>query len=73
MGSPAGVLFIPKVIYEYGEPWWNDVDRGKLSICPPELPGNPTGRVIWWQTVNVFLSALITIFIKKALIFFFSI
>jgi hypothetical protein len=24
------------VIYEHGEPWWNDVDRGILLICPPE-------------------------------------
>jgi hypothetical protein len=22
-------LFIPQVILEYGEPWWNDIDRGK--------------------------------------------
>jgi hypothetical protein len=21
-------LFIPQVIYEYEEPWWNDIDRG---------------------------------------------
>jgi hypothetical protein len=20
---------MPQVIYEYGEPWWNDIDRGK--------------------------------------------
>jgi hypothetical protein len=37
---PAGLLFIPEVIYEYGESLWNnDVDRGKL-ICPLELSGN---------------------------------
>jgi hypothetical protein len=24
------LLFIPEVIYEYGDPWWNDTDRGKL-------------------------------------------
>jgi hypothetical protein len=35
------ILFIPQVIYELGEPWWNDVDRGKL-IRSPELSGNPT-------------------------------
>jgi hypothetical protein len=25
----AGQLFIPHVMYENGEPWWNDIDRGK--------------------------------------------
>jgi hypothetical protein len=29
-------------IYEHGEPWWNDVSKGKLLIHPPELSGNPT-------------------------------
>jgi hypothetical protein len=24
-----GIFLIPQVIYEYGEPWWNDIDRGK--------------------------------------------
>jgi hypothetical protein len=33
------------MIYEHGEPWCNDVDRGKLLIRPPELSGNPTSRV----------------------------
>jgi hypothetical protein len=37
-----GLLFIPKVIEEHGEPWWNDDDREKLLIHPPELSGNPT-------------------------------
>jgi hypothetical protein len=40
---------MPHVIYEHGETWWNKVDRIKLLICPPELPGNPTSRVIWQQ------------------------
>jgi hypothetical protein len=26
-----GLLFIPQMIYVYGEPWWNDTDRGKLK------------------------------------------
>jgi hypothetical protein len=45
---PMGLLFIPHVIYiyiyiyEHGEPWWNDVSKGKLLIHPPELSGNPT-------------------------------
>jgi hypothetical protein len=28
------------VIYEHGEPWWNDIGREKLLIRPPELSGN---------------------------------
>jgi hypothetical protein len=26
------LLFIPQMIYEYGEPWWNDIVRGKLKL-----------------------------------------
>jgi hypothetical protein len=26
--------------------WWNDINRGKLLICPPELSGNPTSKVM---------------------------
>jgi hypothetical protein len=26
MQLPTSVLFIPLVIYEHGEPWWNDID-----------------------------------------------
>jgi hypothetical protein len=25
--QPTGLLFIPQVIYEHEEPWWNDIDR----------------------------------------------
>jgi hypothetical protein len=46
---PTGLLFIPYVIYERGEPWWNDIDKEKLLIHAPELSGNPTRRVIWYQ------------------------
>jgi hypothetical protein len=38
---PTGLLFILQVLYEHGEPWWNDIDRG--NICPRELSGNPAG------------------------------
>jgi hypothetical protein len=38
---PTGLLFIPQVIYEYGEPRWNDMDSGKLNN-PPELCDNST-------------------------------
>jgi hypothetical protein len=44
---PTSLLFIPQVIYEHGEPWWNDVDRGKLLTLPPEFSDNPTSRDIW--------------------------
>jgi hypothetical protein len=38
-------LYIPQAIHEHREPWWNDIDRGKL-IRPSELPGNLSSRVI---------------------------
>jgi hypothetical protein len=35
---PTGLLFIAQVIYEYGEPWWNDIHRGhrrtRTGTCP---------------------------------------
>jgi hypothetical protein len=33
---PTVLLFIPQVINEHGEPWWNDVDGGRLLIRPLE-------------------------------------
>jgi hypothetical protein len=27
-----GILFIPQVIYERGELWWSDLNRGRLLI-----------------------------------------
>jgi hypothetical protein len=39
-------LFIPDVIYEHGEPWRNDADKGKLTILPPELSGKPANSHI---------------------------
>jgi hypothetical protein len=46
---PTVLLFIPQVIglYEHGEPWRNDVERGKLLTRPPELFGIPTSREIY--------------------------
>jgi hypothetical protein len=32
----ANLLFMPQVIYEHGEPRWNDIDKIKL-IRPPQL------------------------------------
>jgi hypothetical protein len=34
---PAGLLFIPQMIYEYGEPWWNDIDRVKTKSLERNL------------------------------------
>jgi hypothetical protein len=57
---PTGLLFIPQVIHENGEPWWNDIDSGKLKhsqkkLCqchyvhvmdwPRSKPKPP-----WWKT-----------------------
>jgi hypothetical protein len=39
---PTDILFTCQVIDEHGEPWWNDVNKAKLLIHPPELSGNPT-------------------------------
>jgi hypothetical protein len=45
---PAGLLFIPLVTYEYGELWWDDIDRGEteqlvqkpvpVPLCSPQIP-----------------------------------
>jgi hypothetical protein len=43
---PMGLLFIPQVIYEPEEPWWNVIGRRRLLIRPPDLSGNPTTGVI---------------------------
>jgi hypothetical protein len=32
-----GLLFIPQIIYEYGEPWWNYTDREKLKSSDKNL------------------------------------
>jgi hypothetical protein len=32
-----GLLFILQMIYEYGEPWWNDTDRGKQKNSEKNL------------------------------------
>jgi hypothetical protein len=43
---PMIILFIPRMIYEYGEPWWNDISMGRLLIRPPEISVNTTSTVI---------------------------
>jgi hypothetical protein len=45
---PMGLLFISQVIYDYGEPWWNDIDEKteelKRKTCPSATRSttNPT-------------------------------
>jgi hypothetical protein len=45
--SAMGLLFMPQVIYQHGEPWWNDIEgkteelREKpvlVPLCPPQIP-----------------------------------
>jgi hypothetical protein len=39
----------PRDIYVHEQSRWNDIDREKPLIRPPELCGNPTSTVIWQQ------------------------
>jgi hypothetical protein len=45
----TGLLFIPKLIHEYGESWWNDIDRGNQisprKTCPSAT--SSTTNHIW--------------------------
>jgi len=43
----TGLLFATQVVYEYGEPRWHGIDRGKpktrrkpcpVPLCPPQIP-----------------------------------
>jgi hypothetical protein len=58
--QPAGLLFIPEVIYEYGELRWNDTDRGNRrtwrKTCPSStlFTTNPT----WTDRVRTRVSAV---------------
>jgi hypothetical protein len=54
---PSDVLFNPQVRYEHVEPWWNNIDGGKLLTRPPEFSGNCTSYLVvnqeelakeWW-------------------------
>jgi hypothetical protein len=42
MRQTTDLLFISKVIYEHGEPWWNDDFDKKLPILPKALYDYPT-------------------------------
>jgi hypothetical protein len=40
----VGILLVPQVIYERGEPSWNDIDRENWFVH--QSSGSPTSRVI---------------------------
>jgi hypothetical protein len=42
------------VIYKHGEPWWKDIDKGKLVIHPPELSDSPTGSHLVAKQVELY-------------------
>jgi hypothetical protein len=43
---PTDLLFIPQLLYEHVESKWNDIDRGKILIHPPELCGSSTSSSV---------------------------
>jgi hypothetical protein len=50
---PTGLLFIPQVIFEQGEPWCNDVNRGNFWFvrqCTPAIPESSGSRQEEWAT-----------------------
>jgi hypothetical protein len=36
----TGLLFIPQMVYEHGQPRWNNIGRGQRMIRTPELSDN---------------------------------
>jgi hypothetical protein len=40
-GETMSLTATTQVIYQYGEQWWNDIDRGKLLIRPRYLCWQP--------------------------------
>jgi hypothetical protein len=73
------LLFIHQMIYEHGEPWWNDIDRRKPLIRPPELSHNLTSshliarrrnrRREWWiWPCEVFCSYLPSTFTLRKIL-----
>jgi hypothetical protein len=45
----AGLLFISQMIYEYGQPRWNDTDRGRPKNAEKTYPSTTlyTTNLIW--------------------------
>jgi hypothetical protein len=71
----TGLLFIPQVIYEHGEPWWNDVNRGNSWLVHPSslaiLPAKSSGRKQNWAK-RIMNFALWSFFFIFASDFFFT-
>jgi hypothetical protein len=44
---PMEIILSPRWYNKHGEPWWNDIGRGKLLIHPPGLSGNQSGVISW--------------------------
>jgi hypothetical protein len=46
---PVGLLFILQMIYEYGEPWWNDIGsvnpKSQKETCPSAILS--TSHIYW--------------------------
>jgi hypothetical protein len=51
----TGLLFIPQVIYESEQPWWNDINRGKLKNRekPVPVPLHPPKTPHWLTWVQI--------------------
>jgi hypothetical protein len=62
----AGIFFIPHVIHEHGEPWWNDIDRGKLLIRPPVTW--QSYQKIWRNLAKEFMNLAfgVSLFIRRS-------
>jgi hypothetical protein len=61
-----GLLFILQIIYERGEPWWNDIDRGR----PNNLEKNLTINLTLGQSTESNLWTALQMFIYSIRIFF---
>jgi hypothetical protein len=55
----TGLLFISRTIYEYGQPWWNDIDRWKNEELrekpipvPLRPPPSPHGLTWAWTQAS---------------------
>jgi hypothetical protein len=61
---PAGLLFIPQMIYVYDGPRWHEIDRGKneelgekpvpVPLCQPQIP-----RGLTWARTRAFEQILV--------------
>jgi hypothetical protein len=42
----TALFFIPRVMYEHGEPRWIDTNSGKIQIHSPDISDYSTSRII---------------------------